>query len=81
MPMLLAGKNGKGLLEMVIDIDYSNQQKLMLAVDRYNDPQFLEGYQSLSDFILRLTSLFIIKKKSLLKNYNWFNILHRETNI
>lgn len=46
MPMLLAGKNGKGLLEMVIDIDYSNQQKLMLAVDRYNDPQFLEGYQS-----------------------------------
>lgn len=27
MPMLLAGKNGKGLLEMVIDVDCSDQQK------------------------------------------------------
>ena len=29
MPMLLAGKNGKELLEMVIDVDYSNQQRLI----------------------------------------------------
>ena len=27
MPMLLAGKNGKGLLEMVIDVDCSDQQE------------------------------------------------------
>ena len=30
MPMLLAGKNGKGLLEMVIDVDCSDQQRLIL---------------------------------------------------
>lgn len=30
MPMLLAGKNGKGLLEMVIDVDCSDQQELIL---------------------------------------------------
>lgn len=27
MPMLLAGKNGKGLLEMIIDVDCSDQQE------------------------------------------------------
>lgn len=30
MPMLLAGKNGKGLLEMVIDVDCSNKQKFVV---------------------------------------------------
>lgn len=29
MPMLLAGKNGKGLLEMVIDVDCSDKQRLI----------------------------------------------------
>ena len=37
MPMLLAGKNGKGLLEMVIDVDCSDQQKFSGRIGLKND--------------------------------------------